>query len=184
MPKGRERKDLTGVRFGKWLVLGYYGVIVTPGGQRKSHWLCRCDCGTTQPVYSSSLKTGKSTCCGCFSRKRLPKGIGARNNIICTYKGKCRRKGIAFELSTEEFEKLMQSNCYYCGKAPSNRHGNGKFNGIYVYSGVDRIDNSLGYTTSNTVPACKYCNKAKNNLSLIDFLEMVRRIYEKHIKAA
>lgn len=38
-----------------------------PGYNR---WLCRCDCGTTQVVEGQSLRDGKSSDCGCFSRIR------------------------------------------------------------------------------------------------------------------
>lgn len=53
--------DLTGQTFGKWLVLAVDSSI--PGPQR--HWLCRCACGTERAVAGQSLRTGRSTGCGC-----------------------------------------------------------------------------------------------------------------------
>lgn len=52
-----EREDLSGKRFGDWLVLEY-------AGNRK--WKCQCQCQlhTIREVSSSSLKSGRSTCCG------------------------------------------------------------------------------------------------------------------------
>ena len=42
----------------------------------------------------------------------------------------------------------------------------------------DRVDSSLGYTVSNCVPCCKYCNQAKNDRSVSEFLAHARRIVE------
>ena len=65
----RERFiDLTGQRFGKWIV-----VSIHPK-RRDSYrvlWLCRCDCGTERLVLASSLLTDHSVSCGCFRIERL-----------------------------------------------------------------------------------------------------------------
>ena len=44
-------------------------------------------------------------------------------------------------------------------------------------NGLDRIDSSKGYSSENTVPCCKYCNTAKNTMSVNEFMEWVKRIY-------
>lgn len=54
--------DLTGVRFGRWVVVGR-----VPSVKHVTRWECHCDCGKNSVVDSSSLKTGKSTSCGCYS---------------------------------------------------------------------------------------------------------------------
>src|SRR5689334_2110392 len=74
--------DLTGMRFGKWTVIGR---SVGPAPQK---WLCRCDCGTEKSVLGGNLRYGKSTSCGCVSAQKLvahiavahprPEVIGAR----------------------------------------------------------------------------------------------------------
>lgn len=53
--------DISGQRFGRWVVI--------ERGERKSYWLCRCDCGTIKEVYGGSLKNGHSPSCGCKKRK-------------------------------------------------------------------------------------------------------------------
>lgn len=35
------------------------------------HWLCQCTCGTTKIVRDSSLKSGKSSSCGCLKKQAL-----------------------------------------------------------------------------------------------------------------
>ena len=56
-----RRKDLTGQRFGRLIVIEYSG---------NSKWICQCDCGTiTKPIYGQSLKGGKTKSCGCLLKE-------------------------------------------------------------------------------------------------------------------
>jgi hypothetical protein len=69
--KTRRRRgvaaDLTGKRFGKWMVLKYIGqrMYYSPAGQKFPYrvWLCRCDCGAEKEVRHSNLTGGLSTKC-------------------------------------------------------------------------------------------------------------------------
>lgn len=59
-------KDLTGQKFGRLLVVErakdkYYN------GVRCTTWVCKCDCGNTTIVSTSSLTTGNTTSCGCYA---------------------------------------------------------------------------------------------------------------------
>lgn len=54
-------KDLTGQRFGRWLIKGE--AMFTAG--RQSKWVAVCDCGNEKEVYYGALKSGKSQSCGC-----------------------------------------------------------------------------------------------------------------------
>lgn len=54
-------KDIVGVRFGAWVVLGQ--PARNPNGQ--TTWLCRCDCGQERVVVGQSLREGKTKSCGC-----------------------------------------------------------------------------------------------------------------------
>lgn len=53
--------DLTGQRFGKWIVLQK----VSKPNDTSACWLCRCDCGNTKIVRGKDLRYGKSKSCGC-----------------------------------------------------------------------------------------------------------------------
>ena len=58
--------DLTGRRFGKWMVLKYAGEKVRYSNGRgylTRLWLCRCDCGVKKQVPTSNLTKGLSTKC-------------------------------------------------------------------------------------------------------------------------
>ena len=55
--------DLTGKVFGHLTVLRRDESVT--GGKAK--WICRCTCGNTVSVFSSSLRSGKTKSCGCRS---------------------------------------------------------------------------------------------------------------------
>lgn len=57
-------RDLTGNKFGRWTVLRHSHVKYA-----EQFWVCQCDCGTERIIVGSSLKTGRSTSCGCFGKK-------------------------------------------------------------------------------------------------------------------
>ena len=57
--------DLTGQRFGRWVVL-YRGADVEEKGHPRVRWHCRCDCGVERDVAPNSLKNGTSRSCGCL----------------------------------------------------------------------------------------------------------------------
>lgn len=47
-----------------------------------------------------------------------------------------------------------------------------------MYNGLDRLDNTKGYTKDNVAPCCTVCNSAKGTLTVTEFSEWVERIYE------
>lgn len=60
-PTDPRWEDLTGRRFGRYLVVGYAG---KPNG-RLHRWFCKCDCGTERSIVRGSLINGDSQSCGC-----------------------------------------------------------------------------------------------------------------------
>lgn len=86
-----------------------------------------------------------------------------------------RRKNLKFTLTISTVVSLMYQNCFYCGAKPSNRmrmlNRKRYHNFTLVYSGLDRKDNSRGYTEDNVVPCCLRCNRIKSDI--FSFEEMV-----------
>jgi hypothetical protein len=160
------RKDLTGKKFGK--------LTVIKRGEKKSpcySWLCKCICGKEVDVLSSSLSSGTTKSCGCSRIIYKDRSLPAKKKLYGAYKGVARKKHLEFNLSYEEFIYLTSQNCYYCDSPPSNKMGEGKLTKtLYVYSGIDRKDNSKGYFTENCVPCCKICNLAKKDMTIEKFI--------------
>ena len=86
--------------------------------------------------------------------------IGRRYHM---YKRAARERGVVWDLSKQDFAAFWKEPCCYCGHP------------IFTI-GLDRIDNDLGYTLENVVPACKRCNVAKNDLPVGEFLSHCTRI--------
>lgn len=67
-PKGFV--DYTGFKTGKVTVLKFDSWHVQPSGQKKSKWLCSCECGNEFVAMGSNLKKeGHTTSCGCEKRQ-------------------------------------------------------------------------------------------------------------------
>ena len=81
------------------------------------------------------------------------------------YKHSAKKRNISFELTFEEFINLTQQNCYYCKHFPNQIVKQRGAFGEYVYNGIDRLDNTKGYTLDNCVSCCKTCNIMKLDLS-------------------
>ena len=59
--------DLTGKRFGRWLVLEHQGQYEPGNPLRGTIWKCQCDCGTIRDkVRYGALASGRSNSCGCL----------------------------------------------------------------------------------------------------------------------
>jgi hypothetical protein len=173
--------------FGKLIVTSFAGYI-TPSSRHAS-WNCVCDCGNKRIVRGTFLITGKITACskcnfefakisGKLNRSILPSGEAALRELYCGYKRNAKRRGIEFNITIEQCKILFTQNCHYCGASPSSiQRGAHKNSGDFVYNGIDRIDNTIGYFPNNIVCCCKICNFAKNNMGHREFKEWVRRIY-------
>ena len=191
--EGFSFKNLKGNRYGRLTVLERdknQGEFVT--------WRCRCDCGTFVTVRAQGLLNGSSKSCGCYQRdvirelgrkngrdhiklaqlkctKFKDPYEGAKNDIYIQYKSNARNKRRVLSISFSEFCDMISLDCFYCGSPPSTIR---KYRGIEIkYNGLDRLDCSKGYTKENVVTCCFLCNRAKNDLSKKDFLDLVTRVY-------
>lgn len=63
-----KRLDLVGNKYGRLLVINKAEPL-----KGHTRWLCKCDCGNECIVYSTSLKTGNTTSCGCFKKENARK---------------------------------------------------------------------------------------------------------------
>lgn len=64
-------KDLTNKKFGRLTVIKRADDYVSPSGQHLTQWLCRCECGNEVIVLACSLKSGRTTSCGCFKKEKI-----------------------------------------------------------------------------------------------------------------
>ena len=163
--------DEVGNRYGKLVV-----VRQVKDERRGAYWLCKCDCGNEKIASGSHLRKGYTNSCGCFL-KSLPVGGAAFNAVYENIKRGAIRRGLVLDLTKEQVRILAKKPCYYCGCSPkqvSKSYGRGDF----IYNGLDRIDNTIGYLLGNVVPCCKKCNFAKNTMPINVFREWIVSAYK------
>ncbi len=88
------------------------------------------------------------------------------NRTLSYYKRCAKEKNNKWKLLDCYVLSLFKQPCYYCGEIMNDEK----------LTGIDRIDNLLGYITSNIVPCCKICNMMKKDLDQKTFIKMCRHI--------
>jgi hypothetical protein len=188
-----KRADFTGKTFGKLIVIERTSKPEN-SNKKDRFWLCKCECGNIKVVSSYNLRSGVVKSCGCLisetaketGRKNaidrkpynvLPFGEAALNSKYRGYQNNAKSRGHSFELTIEEFFDLSQQVCYYCGSEPSSVSKNYYGKGDFIYNGIDRWNNSIGYKKENCVPCCGTCNYMKRTLSGEEFYKQINKIF-------
>ena len=172
---GKKFGILTVVNFGGFRVIGTANV-----GRINAYWICLCSCGNKVEYFIRQVEKGH---CGCLtkllqSKPRKVKQGSAFNHVFRSYKMDAAKRGLCFNLTEDQFRKLCQERCHYCGALPekkvSRRHGS-DFES-FVYNGIDRKHNSLGYTLENSLPCCQIDNIAKSSRSYESYIAHLNRV--------
>ena len=74
-----KKRDLTGCRFGKLVVL--HAVSEVKEGYGASVWRCRCDCGKEVNVMYFGLVSGNNKSCGCL-KEESQKNLRERMELV------------------------------------------------------------------------------------------------------
>jgi len=185
--------NLIGRRFGRLLVIEKANRPPTLK-DRSQYWLCKCDCGKEKAIRSCNLLNGATTSCGCYNKEMVAEaakrqigtkrpnqslefGMAALHALYGHYKASARRRDLPFEVSLERFIELVDDTCSYCGGLPSQVIYGAKYNGYYIYNGIDRIDNTKGYVDNNVATCCGKCNRMKWKMTTEEFEEHVIQVY-------
>lgn len=151
-------------------------------------WLFQCSCGKQKEMIGSPVIQGAVRSCGCYlsdikriSAKimgsKMNKGfeVSAIHSKYSGYKHGAIKRNLVFELTLDNFKKLIKGNCFYCDSEPKLTRSNGR--NEVTMNGIDRIDNSKGYILNNCVSCCKICNSNKSSVTL----QIIKKVYE-HLK--
>jgi hypothetical protein len=123
-----------------------------------------CNCGKDYEKYLTRYNKESKLCKHCnenqakLDSKRKDKERNYKQeylkNITRYYKQYINGaidRGYVMELQFEEFKEIVKQKCYYCDYIKD-----GETNGI------DRVDNSKGYSKENCVACCEICNRIKH----------------------
>lgn len=168
-----------GQRFGRLVTISY----------NKGKWLCRCDCGIVVNNLTIKLTSGNSKSCGCYNADSLSNRIGLlinarmrENPEINIAKRVWKEIYCDGDIKFDDFYRLSQFNCYYCGIYPNytkvkNVSKYSRFYGLdnkFTFNGLDRIKNNRGHYLYNVVTCCKNCNRYKSDMDLSEFYEKIK----------
>lgn len=155
----------------------------------RSYYLCKCECGNLKEIKRSHIISGNIKSCGCYNIEILkgrkgeikntikPNNYSAKYRVYKSYEKHAIERRLIFDINIDYFIEITSKNCYYCNAEPKNITKTRGSRSSYIYSGIDRVDNSLGYLKDNCVPCCKTCNIAKSNLTMEEFKQWVNRLY-------
>lgn len=169
--------DMAGQRCGQLVALER--VENSRSGQ--TQWLCQCDCGALKTINAAHLRAGRVVSCGCQRRigNKMVGAMAAFRTVYRQYRDGANRRNLVFELTEWEALWLTQSLCTYCGAPPSRYSRASSDKKVpYVYTGIDRVDNSRGYALDNCTPCCWDCNVAKRTLSESEFADWVNKVHK------
>lgn len=169
-------RNLNGRVFGKLTVVGH---CQDQSVQKGTLWNCRCECGNFHIVNGGNLLTGRTRSCGCyqFLWGRFPEEERNFRLWFSNYQSNAKTRKIEFSIGVEDFRKLVSAPCQYCRKDPKPYRGYGRDETApYFCNGLDRVDNTKGYTASNCVPCCTVCNLMKRGMTVEQFLSHVQSI--------
>ncbi len=77
---------------------------------------------------------------------------GTPGNRFANGKSRAKERGLSWTLTKQTYFAMIQQPCFYCaGYFPPSKTG----------SGLDRLNNTLGYLPNNVVSCCGTCNKVR-----------------------
>lgn len=154
-----------------------------------SKWECLCDCGNIKIIEAGNLKNGHTQSCGCFRKEKMRQisrrepGQNGFSTLKNKYKKNARLRNLSWNLNDKQLKELFKGNCYYCNIEPiqisrAERYSTPEADAHsqFIYNGIDRLNNNIGYEYINCVPSCKMCNWMKLNFLLEDFLNKIKQI--------
>lgn len=158
--------------------------------RRKTMLFCKCDCGNMTISAAKDILNGRTKGCGCLQKirnvRRYPDPIISSAKIV--YRERYKDGDLTFE----DFYKLSQLPCHYCGASPSQKFNTYKIGkrkldssklaqdtGDFIYNGIDRIDNNKDHSIGNVVPCCKVCNFAKRDMTIEEFKKWIERVHSR-----
>ena len=139
-------------------------------------------------MRADALKSGHVKSCGCLmgGKPQEDRETAVRRSIyLQSIVRRSKKKGFSEIITFDEYRNLTGLPCFYCGEEASNiakdQLRTGKvISGLVVrYNGIDRRDNTRGYTVGNSVPCCKTCNKAKQSMTEDEFFAWIERVYNR-----
>lgn len=162
-------KNETGKKYGKLTVIKR-----VVNRRTQAYWLCRCDCGNESEVAGRHLRLGNTKSCGHCTGRAMAYGYAALKSKYRNYQSKAKARNLIWQLDLFQFLHITQEKCHWCGSEPTQIISSPR--GKYIFNGIDRVDNKLGYTLDNSVPCCGICNLMKREMTAEEWMTQMEKI--------
>lgn len=156
--------DLTGQKFGKLTV-----IQKTKSKNKRTMWLCKCECGNKKIIGGNELKNGITKSCGCYNLQKLHE---RKKHGMCNTRLYSIWKCMKYRCYGEKY----QETSYYKDKGIKVCDEWLDFNNFYEWakdkyfdeSSIDRIDSNGNYEPNNCRFVDKYvqANNKSNNITI------------------
>ena len=104
---------------------------------------------------------------------RLPCGEAYLRKLVYNHMRLAVKEGWSITITPEQWRTLVLARCFYCGREPYTiALPSLKCNGKLPVNGIDRRDNTQGYTPANSVSCCIECNRMKRDFTEARFIEL------------
>lgn len=109
----KVKKDLSGLKFGRLLVIKQVEDRIYSSGIKLAQWECVCSCNNKKiiKVTGAELKSGKTQSCGCLQKERQFNKVKKYNDYTRYenyYEGiiNCKNKLFKFYVDIDDYERL------------------------------------------------------------------------------
>lgn len=139
-------------------------LICRPKKETKKCWICKKELPFSEFPKNRSTVSGYNSSCKECTNSLNRKNASTLEFKYSTYRYAANKRGYCFELTFTDFCQIIKHHCVYCGRIDN--------------IGIDRVDNTIGYTTNNCVAACGKCNTMKMDSTVSEFKEHIKQIYQ------
>ena len=169
-------KDLASQTFGSLIVLER----VNNDRFGKSRWNCKCSCGRTKVIHTSSLTRGLTKTCGYCERVNFKGYKTISGAYFRTIKEGANARELEFNITIEDIYNIWTTQNGKCALSGVNIFFATNQDKALQTASVDRIDNQKGYTIDNIQIIHKRLNRIKSVLDNEELIFWAHNIVSTH----
>ena len=165
---GNRIKDFSGLKNNNLTAIKYSHTL-----KKITYWVCECKCGNKKTIKINKVFSKNTTTKSCGLCKVKSQNL-AFDSVYSRYIKGALSRNLIFDLSKEDFKSITLKNCFYCGIEPKKIFKTK--NSHYVYNGIDRKNNNIGYVIENSLTCCTMCNKSKRDVDYDIFINWIKKL--------